>query len=135
MFKKVLLFILLLFSFSNAFAASEPDVPILLYHNIAESYEAGDNLLHITPERFKEHMQALNNAGYTAISYNDYKNYVNGTILDISAKGGTVFIEPDNISKFSTQLISLKSEEAIEEYKILSYLTELIFENINEIKN
>lgn len=63
-----------------------------------------------------------------------YKNYVNGTILDISAKGGTVFIEPDNISKFSTQLISLKSEEAIEEYKILSYLTELIFENINEIK-
>ncbi|MGL5329652.1 MAG: endonuclease MutS2, partial [Peptostreptococcaceae bacterium] len=63
-----------------------------------------------------------------------YKNEVDGVILDTSSKGNTVFIEPNSVSKFSIELISLKSEELIEEYKILSYLTELVFEKINEIK-
>ncbi|WP_455542879.1 hypothetical protein [Intestinibacter sp.] len=63
-----------------------------------------------------------------------YKNEVNGVILDTSSKGSTVFIEPDTVSKFSTELISLRAEESIEEYRILSYLTELIFEKIQEIK-
>ena len=63
-----------------------------------------------------------------------YKNEVDGAILDTSSKGTTVFIEPSSVSKFSIELISLKSEEAIEEYKILSYLTELVFEKIMKIK-
>lgn len=62
-----------------------------------------------------------------------YKNEVDGIILDTSSKGNTVFIEPSSVSKFSLELISLKSEESIEEYKILSYLTELVYEKINEI--
>ncbi|MGL6105473.1 endonuclease MutS2 [Romboutsia sp.] len=63
-----------------------------------------------------------------------YKNEVDGAILDTSSKGSTVFIEPSSVSKFSIELISLKSEESIEEYKILSYLTELVFEKIIQIK-
>ncbi len=63
-----------------------------------------------------------------------FKNEVDGTILDTSSKGSTVFIEPASISKYSLELITLKSEEAIEEYKILSYLTELIYDKITEIK-
>ena len=62
-----------------------------------------------------------------------YKNEVDGAILDSSSKGNTVFIEPGSVSKFSIELISLRSEESIEEYKILSYLTELIFEKIQSI--
>lgn len=63
-----------------------------------------------------------------------YKNDVDGTVLDSSSKGTTVFIEPNNVSKFSLELISLKSDESIEEYKVLSHLTELIFEKIDKIK-
>lgn len=63
-----------------------------------------------------------------------YKNEVDGAVLDSSSKGTTVFIEPSNVSKFSVELVSLKSDESIEEYKILSYLTELIFEKIVQIK-
>ncbi|WFD12288.1 endonuclease MutS2 [Tepidibacter hydrothermalis] len=63
-----------------------------------------------------------------------YKNDVNGIALDTSSKGNTVFIEPNSVSKLSLELISLKSQESIEEYKILSYLTELIFEKITQIK-
>ncbi len=63
-----------------------------------------------------------------------FKNEVDGAILDTSSKGSTVFIEPASISKYSLELITLKSEEAIEEYKILSYITELIYDKIREIK-
>ncbi len=63
-----------------------------------------------------------------------YKNEVDGVILDTSSKGTTVFIEPSSVSNYSLELISLKSEESIEEYKILSYLTELVYEKINNIK-
>ena len=63
-----------------------------------------------------------------------FKNEVEGNILDTSSKGSTVFIEPASISKYSLELISLKSEEALEEYKILAYLTDLIFDKLSEIK-
>ncbi|CZR97524.1 MULTISPECIES: endonuclease MutS2 [unclassified Clostridioides] len=63
-----------------------------------------------------------------------YKNEVDGTILDTSSKGNTVFIEPISVSNLSTELTMLKADETIEEYKILSYLTELIFDKINQIK-
>lgn len=63
-----------------------------------------------------------------------FKNEVDGVILDTSSKGSTVFIEPTSISKYTLELIALKNEETIEEYKILSYLTELIYSKIREIK-
>lgn len=109
MFKKVLLFltIFVTVTFSNAFAASDTDVPILLYHNIAEQYNDADNLLHITPERFNEHMQALNNAGYTAISYNDYKNYVNG-ILEIPEKSIIIAFDDGYMSNYTYAFPILK---------------------------
>ena len=63
-----------------------------------------------------------------------FKNVVEGNILDTSSKGSTVFIEPASISKYSLELVSLKSEEALEEYKILAYLTDLVFDKLSEIK-
>ncbi len=63
-----------------------------------------------------------------------YKNVVSGSIVEVSSKGSTVFIEPSTISKFTVELVELKSEEAIEEYKVLSNLTELIYSNLREIK-
>jgi DNA mismatch repair protein MutS2 len=62
-----------------------------------------------------------------------HKNEVRGTVLDTSSKGNTVFIEPESISKTSSDLILLLADESVEEYKVLSYLTELIFENIRQI--
>ncbi len=63
-----------------------------------------------------------------------YKNEVDGVMLGTSSKGNTVFVEPNSVSKFSIDLIRLKCEESIEENKILSQLTDLIFEQIANIK-
>ncbi|MDF2614018.1 MAG: mismatch repair protein MutS domain protein [Clostridia bacterium] len=63
-----------------------------------------------------------------------YKNQVSGTVVETSSKGTTVFIEPSTVSKHTQELLVLKSEEAVEEYKILAYLTGFILENIEQIK-
>ncbi|KAA0948817.1 endonuclease MutS2 [Sporosarcina sp. ANT_H38] len=62
-----------------------------------------------------------------------YKNQVAGTIVEISSKGSTVFIEPAAISKLNAGLGILKAEEAIEEYQILATLSGSILEHIRQI--
>ena len=82
----------------------------------------------------QEFFVSKRNDRYTIPIKAAYKNQVPGTIVETSSKGSTVFMEPNVISKNTTELVVLKSEEAIEEYKILSYLTGLIFDNSKEIK-
>ncbi|MDF2877611.1 MAG: mismatch repair protein MutS domain protein [Clostridia bacterium] len=63
-----------------------------------------------------------------------YKNQVAGTVVEVSSKGTTVFMEPHTVSKHTQELLTLKSEEAIEEYKVLTYLTGFILENGTAIR-
>lgn len=50
---------------------SATEVPILLYHNISETYISGQADMHITPAMFEEHMKTLADAGYTSVSITD----------------------------------------------------------------
>ncbi|MBB6713298.1 endonuclease MutS2 [Clostridium gasigenes] len=63
-----------------------------------------------------------------------HKNKVQGTIIETSSKGTTVFIEPNVISKYTSDLAVLKAEESMEEYKILATLTDMLFERIKDLK-
>ncbi|HDK7155153.1 TPA: endonuclease MutS2 [Clostridium botulinum] len=63
-----------------------------------------------------------------------YKNKVDGTIVETSSKGTTVFMEPNVISKYTSELTVLKAEESVEEYKVLATLTEMLFERIKDLK-
>jgi DNA mismatch repair protein MutS2 len=70
---------------------------------------------------------------YTIPIKASYKNQVQGTIVETSSKGSTVFVEPSVVGKLSDELAALKSEEAILEYQILATLTGLVAENIQPI--
>jgi len=48
------------------------DVPVLMYHNIAEE----PNDMTVTPETFRLHMETLAENGYTAVTLDDMVNYV-----------------------------------------------------------
>ena len=63
-----------------------------------------------------------------------YKNKVAGSIVEVSSKGSTVFMEPDVVSKFTSELSMLQAEESMEIYKILAILTEMIYERIKDLK-
>lgn len=56
----------------------------------------------------------------------EYRKNINGKVVDTSGSGSTVFIEPAAVGKIQEELSLLKIEEQNEEYKILSYLTDLI---------
>lgn len=43
-------------------------------------------------------------------------------------------MEPDTISRYTSELATLKIEESIEEYKILGMLTEMLNERIRDLK-
>lgn len=85
-------------------------------------------------EYLQEFFVSQRNGRYTVPIKSSFKNNVQGTIVEVSSKGTTVFIEPHVISKYTTELVSLRAEESIEEYKILSTLTEMIYQRIHELK-
>lgn len=48
-------------------------LPVLLYHHLSENVE---NDMTVSPKRFEEHMKALYDEGYTAITLDDIINYI-----------------------------------------------------------
>ncbi len=56
----------------------------------------------------------------------EYKNMVNGSVLDISSSGSTYFIEPAVVAKLKEELSVLEIDESNEERRILYVLTELV---------
>ncbi|OPA80311.1 mannonate oxidoreductase [Paenibacillus selenitireducens] len=62
-----------------------------------------------------------------------YKNQVAGSIVEVSSKGSTVFIEPISVSKHNAELSSLKAEEVMEELQILAELSNRIFDQMHPI--
>jgi DNA mismatch repair protein MutS2 len=56
----------------------------------------------------------------------EYRNKVKGVVLDTSASGSTLFVEPEEIASFQEQLTWLLADDEAEVQKILHYLTGLV---------
>lgn len=85
-------------------------------------------------ECIQEFFISQRNGRYTIPIKASYKNKVSGNIIETSPKGNTVFMEPSTVSRYTCKLEELKVEESVEEYKILSNISNMIFESIREIK-
>lgn len=85
-------------------------------------------------EYIQEFFISQRNGKYTIPIKAAYKNQVQGTVVEASSKGSTVFIEPNTISKYTSELNVLKAEEAVEEYRILATLTDMLFQRIRDLK-
>lgn len=85
-------------------------------------------------ECIQEFFVSKRNGRYTIPIKSSYKNYVNGTIIEASSKGTTVFVEPDTVGRYSSELSILEAEEAVEEYRILAMITEMLYERVKDIK-
>ncbi|MDU4938969.1 MAG: endonuclease MutS2 [Clostridium sp.] len=85
-------------------------------------------------ECIQEFFISQRNGRYTIPIKAAYKNKVAGSIVEVSSKGTTVFMEPDIVSKFTSELSVLQAEESMEVYKILAILTEMIYERIKDLK-
>ena len=64
----------------------------------------------------------------------EYKNKIEGTLIDTSNTGNTCFIEPASVRKLQESLSILQIEEDNEARKILYVLTAFVEEHISELK-
>lgn len=86
---------------------------------------------------FKEYVQdgvvSVRNGRYVIPIKREHKRNVEGSVLDMSTSGSTVFIEPAAVKKLQDELNILKLEEEKEVYRILSTLTAEVEVNCREI--
>ncbi len=82
--KKLLLsaLVMIVIFMAGAVFAEESAVPVLMYHNINDNYNPQNSNIEISNVAFKEHMQAIKDNGYTAITFSQLIAFVeNGEAL------------------------------------------------------
>lgn len=77
---------------------------------------------------------SVKNGHHTIPVKKEYKFQVPGIMIAASATGATCFIEPAAVTKFTDKINQLKTEEAMEEEKILYTLTALVYGNRDGIR-
>ena len=63
----------------------------------------------------------------------EYRNKVQGNVIDKSSTGNTLFVEPEGVSRLSENLQLLKIDEENEVYRILYTLTAMVSDRANEL--
>ena len=63
----------------------------------------------------------------------EYRNKVQGSVIDKSSTGNTLFVEPEGVSRLSEKLQLLKIDEENEVYRILYTLTAMVSDRANEL--
>ncbi|WP_053366740.1 endonuclease MutS2 [Bacillus sp. FJAT-27245] len=82
----------------------------------------------------QDHIISQRDGRYVISVKKEYRAKIKGAVLDTSASGSTLFIEPEELSSSSEQLFWLRSDEEAEVQKILLYLTGLVEENEQKIR-
>jgi DNA mismatch repair protein MutS2 len=77
---------------------------------------------------------SIRNGRYVIPVKKEYRKNVIGTVLDASASGSTVYIEPEEIAIIQDEISGLKFEEEVEEHQILMMLTGMVEKHEHEIK-
>lgn len=100
--------------------------------DIAETQDKIQELLKKFIRQNKEKMQEAiitkRNDIFTVPIKAAYKKQIKGTIVELSSKGTTAYIEPSNVSRWNEQLTYHKMMEESEVYQILATLTGLLAE-------
>lgn len=76
----------------------------------------------------QENIVSVRNGRYVIPVKKEYRKNIKGAVLDTSASGSTVYIEPEEIGSIQDEIELLKIQEEAEEHRILQVLTGLIEE-------
>lgn len=91
-------------------------------------------ILNRNADYLQENLVSMRGSRYVIPVKKEHRKRINGSILDESSSGQTVYIEPAEIAHLQTEWNLLRMEEAREEAKVLSELTGLVEEAQHEIK-
>lgn len=83
---------------------------------------------------FSESFVSVRSGRYTLPVKREYRSNVSGSVIEMSNKGGTCFIEPSSVGKLQAVLDELKIAEDSEIRRILYSLTAMISDNLRTIR-
>lgn len=83
---------------------------------------------------FQEQIISVRNGRYVVPVKKEYRKNIKGSVLDTSASGSTVYIEPTEIGSIQDEIEMMKIQEEAEEQKILMFLTGLVEQHEQEIR-
>ncbi|MFD1737248.1 endonuclease MutS2 [Bacillus salitolerans] len=82
----------------------------------------------------QENVVSLRNGRYAIPIKKEYRKQINGVVLDTSASGSTVYMEPEELGSIQDEINYVKYDEEAEEQNILLYLTGLVEKYEHELK-
>lgn len=83
----------------------------------------------------QENYYSQRNDRYVIPIKSSARKFVQGTVIDSSSSGSTVYVEIDGIKDLTVEIIMLKSQEEEECNKILMTLSRMILDNMNAISD
>lgn len=93
-----------------------------------------DSLMNKHRAIMQEHLIGMRGGRYVLPIRKELRKQFHGTVLDESASGQTVYMEPSEIADLQHQLAQWRTEETREEMKVLSRLTELLEQSTQELE-
>lgn len=93
-----------------------------------------ESMLRSRKECFSDGYIATRNGRLVLPVKKEFKGQVTGSVVDTSSTGGTLFIEPTAVRKFSDELAQLQIDEDNEVRRILYTLTSLVDDCLPELK-
>jgi DNA mismatch repair protein MutS2 len=93
--------------------------------------------LESTMQKYKPYLQefvvSMRGNRYVLSVKKEYRKLINGAVIDESASGQTVFVEPADISMLTYELSEYRMEEAREEMRVLGFLADHLEANQYEL--
>lgn len=88
--------------------------------------QKADQIMRANKESMTDHYATIRNGRICLPVKKEYKHKIPGSVIDKSATGNTLFIEPAGVAKYYDELQILKIEEENEIYRILYTLTAFV---------
>ena len=92
--------------------------------------EKADSVIRSNKECMSDSFSTLRNGHLCVPVKKEYKFRISGSVIDKSATGNTLFIEPSAVAKYNEELQLLRIDEENEERRILFTLTAMVAEHL-----
>lgn len=97
-------------------------------------HEKADSVLRAHKEYMSDQFSTLRNGHICIPVKKEYKLKISGSVIDKSATGNTLFIEPDAVSRYNMELQELKIDEENEERVILYTISAMLSDKGEQFK-
>lgn len=98
-----------------------------------EMIQKAESVIRTNGDYMADNFHTIRNGRICVPVKKEYRNKVQGNVIDKSSTGNTLFVEPEGVSRLSEKLQLLKIDEENEVYRILYTLTAMVSDRANEL--